>query len=85
MKELLQQQIQRQVNADQQSRQLAAAMKTQQQRSNANSAEALQAIFFLLQVGLTLYSLGAFTPGSGPSSAFIPQPDPWFDPNFVGF
>ena len=71
MKELLQQQIQRQANADQQSRQLAAAMKTQQQRSNANSSEALQAIFFLLQVGLTIYSLGAFNPGAAPPPMYL--------------
>ena len=70
-KELLQQQIQRQANADQQSRQLAAAMKTQQQTSNANSSEALQAIFFLLQVGVTLYSLGAFTPAAAPPPMYL--------------
>ena len=70
-KELLQQQIQRQANADQQSRQLAAAMTTQKQASNANTADALQAIFFLLQVGLTIYSLGAFNPGAAPPPMYL--------------
>jgi len=68
---LLKQQQQIQVQADQQSRQLAAAMTNQKQASNANTADALQAIFFLLQVGLTIYSLGAFTPGAAPPPMYL--------------
>ena len=71
-----QQQQQIQAQAAEKSRQLAAAMKTQQQTSNANTAEALQAIFFLLQVGLTLYTLGAFTPGYVPGAA-LPTDGGW--------
>jgi len=72
-----QQQQQIQAQAAEKSRQLAAAMKTQQQTSNANTAEALQAIFFLLQVGLTLYTLGAFTPGYVPGAAALPIDGGW--------
>jgi len=68
---LLQQQQQRQAQVEQQSRQLAAAMTTQKQASNANTADALQAIFFLLQVGLTIYSLGAFNPGATPPPMYL--------------
>ena len=39
---------------------VAKAMKTQEQTSGINSDDVLQSVFFLLQVGLTLYSLGAF-------------------------
>jgi hypothetical protein len=46
-------------------------MTAQKQASNANTADALQAIFFLLQVGLTIYSLGAFTPGAAPPPMYL--------------
>jgi len=74
---LLKQQQQIQAQAEQQSRQLAAAMTAQKQASNANTADALQAIFFLLQVGLTIYSLGAFNPGVAPPPTQYLGADGW--------
>ncbi|MDB4097153.1 hypothetical protein N9542_03865 [Methylophilaceae bacterium] len=68
---LLQQQQQAQINAN--AAKVASAMSAKQQNSNANSADALEAIFFLLQIGLTLYTLGAFSSGYNSNTGVVPQ------------
>ena len=72
--EALLQRQQAQINAN--AARVASAMSAHQQNSNANSTEALQAIFFLLQTGLTIYTLGAFTPGAAPPPMYL-KTDGW--------
>ena len=78
---LQQQQQQAQINAN--AARVASAMSAQQQNSNANSAEALEAIFFLLQIGLTLYTLGAFSHGYVPNTGGAPASE-WMS-NGIGW